>query len=234
MTVVRGVGLTPSERYLASLADKAFLRLWSYPNTFIDKRSGNKGVGKELTDLLFVFGDDILIFSDKSIGFSPCDDVDLAWSRWYRRAVVKSADQVRGAERWLAEFSDRIFLYPLCTQPFPIELPPLGRRRVHGIVVALGANEAAKRYFSDPRGTFAVIPGLKGSDHTNKDAEGYWPFSIGDVNPSGSFIHGFYGLPAKAGGFHSIRASYRREWRRGSACYLPSERQFVGRALLHT
>jgi hypothetical protein len=86
------------------LADKTFLRLWSYPNTFIDKRSGNKGVGKELADLLIVFGDDILIFSDKSVGFSPGDDDELARSRWYRHAVAKSVDQVRGAERWLAKF----------------------------------------------------------------------------------------------------------------------------------
>src|SRR5262245_53111241 len=36
--IVRSAGETPSERYLAQLADRSFLRLWSYPNTFIDKK----------------------------------------------------------------------------------------------------------------------------------------------------------------------------------------------------
>ena len=35
--VARGQGETPSERYLAKLADRTFLDLWSYPNAYIDK-----------------------------------------------------------------------------------------------------------------------------------------------------------------------------------------------------
>jgi hypothetical protein len=52
--IVRGSGATPSEKYLARLADRSFLNLWSYPNTFIDKRVRGKGDGKELCDLLVV------------------------------------------------------------------------------------------------------------------------------------------------------------------------------------
>jgi hypothetical protein len=65
--IIRSQGATPSERYLAKIADRSFLNLWSYPNTFIDKRSGGKGDGKELCDLLVVSGDHVLIFSDKTV-----------------------------------------------------------------------------------------------------------------------------------------------------------------------
>jgi hypothetical protein len=41
----RGGGLTPSERYLARIADAIFLDLWSYPNVFIDKASSSGGSG---------------------------------------------------------------------------------------------------------------------------------------------------------------------------------------------
>jgi hypothetical protein len=58
---------------------------------------------------------DVVIFSDKSIGWPNSDDLALSWSRWYRRAVVKSVEQIRGAERWLRQYPDRIFIDPGCT-----------------------------------------------------------------------------------------------------------------------
>jgi hypothetical protein len=42
----RGRGATASERILADLGDRAFLRLWSYPNLFIDKKRTTKGMGR--------------------------------------------------------------------------------------------------------------------------------------------------------------------------------------------
>jgi hypothetical protein len=57
--IVPGEGTTESERYLAKLADRTFLNLWSFPNVFIDKRSGAKGDGKELCALLVVCGDHV-------------------------------------------------------------------------------------------------------------------------------------------------------------------------------
>ncbi len=59
MRFKRSVGLTASERVLAELCDVSFLKLWTYPNLF-------KKRAKELTDLLVVFGQDVIIFSDKS------------------------------------------------------------------------------------------------------------------------------------------------------------------------
>jgi hypothetical protein len=100
---VRAHGTTPAERYLQSLCERSFLTLWSYPCVFRDQKSSGRGDGKELCDLLVVFGDDILIFSDKSCAFPDTGNLQLDWSRWFRKAVIKSAEQIWGAERWLSE-----------------------------------------------------------------------------------------------------------------------------------
>ncbi len=90
-------GTTNSERYLTRLARRAFLSLWSYPNVFTDEgRSAGKGDGKELCDLLVVFGNTVLLFSDKDCEFPSGPDLGIAWPRWYRRAVLKSARQLAG------------------------------------------------------------------------------------------------------------------------------------------
>lgn len=114
----RSEGVTASERYLAKLATKTFLDLWCYPNLF-------SGPGKELCDLLAVCGDDILIFSDKTIEWPDGSDVHVAWQRWYRRAVERSVAQVRGAARWIRQFPDGLYLDAACTKKFPLKLPPL-------------------------------------------------------------------------------------------------------------
>lgn len=187
----RGKGVTESERYLARLADATFLDLWSYPNTFNDRQINKAAAGKELCDLLVVCGDDVIIFSDKSIGWPRGNDVHLCWSRWFRRAVSKSVDQIRGAERWIREHPDRIFIDVRCMQRLPIDLPPPERMRVHGIAIALGAQEACSRYFKDADGSLMVMSDLVGSAHTDPTAKGYSPFMFGDVDPQGPFVHVF-------------------------------------------
>ena len=137
----------PGERYLQRLCDRSFLSLWSYPSTFRDQKASGKGDGKELCDLLVVFGDDVLIFSDKSCSFPETGDTHLDWSRWFRRAVMKSAEQVWGAERWLRDDPNRTFLDRACTQPFPLEIPPAHRTRVHRIVVAHNVADRCAAFF---------------------------------------------------------------------------------------
>ncbi len=114
----RGIGLTESERYLAKLADKTFLNLWSYPNTFKDKQSKNGGDGKEICDLLVVCGNDVIVFSDKMISWPQHEDINTSWSRWYKRAVAHSVGQIRGAQRWLRNslraFSLTLSAHSLC------------------------------------------------------------------------------------------------------------------------
>lgn len=178
---------------MAKLADRSFLDLWSYPNVFIDKKLGGKGVGKELCDLLVVCGDHVVIFSDKTIAWPQSSSLDTSWTRWFKRAVGRSAQQIRGAERWIRDFPDRIFIDPECTQKLPIALPPRERRKVHGIVVARGAAGAARQYFGGGIGSMMIRPSLHGVDHANPKAPEYAPFNIGDVDPGGAFIHVFDG-----------------------------------------
>lgn len=185
--VVRNAGTTESEKYLAQLAEKSFLNLWSYPSPFIDKKADGKGDGKELCDLLVVCGDHVLIFSDKTIAWPGNEDHQLSWKRWYKRAIAKSADQIRGAERWIDTFPDRIFLDRLCTQPLPIPMPPPERRKFHGIVVALGAGKACVEYFGEGIGSLMISPLIQGDEHWKADVVS--PFTIGDVDPAGGFIH---------------------------------------------
>ena len=182
-SINRGFGLTPSEKLLAHLANHTFLDLWSWPNVY-------KTPGKELCDLLVVSGEDVVIFSDKSVEWSS-GDIKVAWPRWYRRAINKSVDQIRGAARWIRNNPREVYVDAKCGQRVPLDLPTTERRRVHGICVALGAEKAASAYFNDPDGTFMVAPHLKDDDHIDFNTKGHFPFAIGDVDSSGHFVHVF-------------------------------------------
>lgn len=188
--IQRGKGTTRSERILARLADKTFLDLWSYPNTFNDRDMG-KGQGKELCDLLVVCGRDVLIFSDKAIEWPKAANLGLAWSRWYKRAIAHSVTQIRGAERWLRLHPDRVFIDPECQTRLPVELPPANEMRVHGIAVATGARPAGEAFFGRGQGDLMISGSVRGDDHLRTDGEGFLPFTVGDVDPDGSFIHVF-------------------------------------------
>jgi hypothetical protein len=182
--IKRGIGFTPTEKSLAAFADKSFLNLWTYPNLF-------GAAGKELCDLLVVCGDDVLIFSDKSIKWSSGADIKVAWPRWYRKAIGKSVAQINGAARTLRDHPDQLFLDAGCKKRFPLTLPPADRRRIHLIAVALGASVACAEYGKEVAEYFAIDPALKGDDHTNAAADDFQPFAIGDVQPAGTFIHVF-------------------------------------------
>jgi hypothetical protein len=189
----RSEGTTASERFLAKIAEESFLNLWTYANVFRDQRinGSDKGDGKELCDLLVVCGDDVIIFSDKEVGWCDQKPSDVAWCRWFKAAIERSADQLHGAERWLREFPDRIFLDKACTTPLPIDLPPVERRRVHLVVIAIGANDAAKAFGGHQYGVLSIDASIQGRVHRDKDAAGFKPFAIGDIDPSRPFVHVF-------------------------------------------
>jgi hypothetical protein len=189
--IIRGSGFTASERYLQRLSDSTFLKLWTYPNTFSDRNKRGGGDGKEICDLLVVCGDDVLVFSDKSIQWPDGGTNEIRWSRWYRRAIKKSVDQIRGAERWLRDFPERVFIDAACTRRLPIELPPIATRRVHGIAIVRGAREACRKHFGDADGSLCILSVLKGDDHLDVAAPLWLPFSVGDVDPGGPFVHVF-------------------------------------------
>ena len=189
-----GDSQTSSERYLTALARRAFLTLWSYPNVFTDEgRSKGKGDGKELCDLLVVFGNDILIFSDKQCEFRPCADINVAWARWYKRAIEKSANQLVGAKSWIIRYSNRLYLDRQCEHRLPISLSELKNSRIHLIAVAKGAAEhAAKDWQEKARelaevgelfesksgpssGSLMIRTNIEGAEHKTTPFQVGWP-----------------------------------------------------------
>ena len=186
--VPKAEGVTQSERYLARLAEKSFLNLWSYPAPFRDQQQSGCGDGKELCDLLVVCGRYIVIFSEKTIAW-PRGNLTVAWRRWAKRAVRGAAKQARGAERWITEFPERLFLDRQCETPFPIDLPPPGERIIHRVVVARGAAAACRKHVRGSSGSLIVNPRIRGEQHWSGEPGTIEPFCVGDVDPSGSFVH---------------------------------------------
>ncbi|MDE0623876.1 MAG: hypothetical protein OXH83_19605 [Bryobacterales bacterium] len=188
LPVVKSEGVTKSERYLAKLADKSFLNLWSYPSLYRDQKQSGSGDGKELCDLLVVCGPQIIIFSEKTIAW-PNGELDVAWKRWVKRAVRDAAKQAKGAERWITEYPERIFLDRGCKTHFPIDFPSPQDRVIHRVVVVKGAAEACRRYLPNSSGSMIIEPAIKADGHWSSESGEIEPFAIGDVDPAGSFVH---------------------------------------------
>ncbi|TBV17612.1 hypothetical protein [Stutzerimonas kirkiae] len=178
-------GTTDSERALAQLARKAFLSLWSYPNVYSDEgRSNGKGDGKELVDLLVVFGNAVLLFSDKHCAFQSDVDIKVAWPRWYKRAIEKSARQLAGAESFLRRFSDRVFVDKSCQTKLPVALPDPSSARYFLIAVTRGGHEAAVRHFGGgSSGSVMLNSMLEGDAHYEH------PFEVGFPLKGRRFVH---------------------------------------------
>ena len=189
MAIVRGTGKTPTESHLAKLADRTFLDLWSYPNVFNDKRSAPNAQGQELCDLLVVCDPYVLVFSDKHVEWQGDDNLTLSWTRWFKRAISHSVRQLRGAQRWIETYPNRIFIDPDCKEKLPVPIPPVNRRIVHGIVVAGGIREASWRYFEGGIGSLALQGDVQGERPILEGKS--QPFTIGDIDPVGPFIHVF-------------------------------------------
>ena len=186
--IIKAEGVTESERYLAKLANKSFLNLWSYPNTFRDQKQSGKGDGKEICDLLVVCDKHILIFSEKTIAWTD-GDLNVVWRRWAKRAIRDALKQIKGAERWLTEHPERIFLNRECTDPFPLNIPSHDDRVIHRVIVAKGATEACRQHFPDHFGSLFIKPSITDCAHWDGHPAVIEPFAIGDVDPDGAFVH---------------------------------------------
>lgn len=162
MRFKRSFGLTESERLLADLCERSFLRLWTYPNLF--KKPGN-----ELVDLMVVFKDDLLLFSDKSCHFPRTGNPDLDWRRWFKNAIAHSSHQLQQAEHWIRSRPSEIFLDAKCSERLPLTLPSMDRARIHRLCVVTGAAERCAE---------KGLPGL-GLDVSVTGAE--MPFTVGRV-----------------------------------------------------
>jgi len=190
--ISRSDGATESERYLQKLCERSFLRFWSYPGVYRDQGHAGtgKGDGKEICDLLVVFDDHVIIFSDKECEFPRIDNLTLAWSRWFRRAVQASAAQMWGAERWIRENPTRLFLDRACTKRFPLGIPDVKRAKFHRILIAHGASKRCKQELGGS-GSLIVNTDLCGDDHLAPREEGGMPFAIGHLDRQKGYIHVF-------------------------------------------
>lgn len=173
--IAKSQGQNKSEEYLAKLCDKTFLSLWSYPNLYRAK-------GKELADLLVVFGNHILIFSDKTCEYPITDNIELNWARWFRRAVAKSAKQLWRAEQWIKQHPDKVFLDKECSQAFPFDIDTT-KARIHLILVARGVAGACKEFFGSGSGSLMIRNDIRGANAHSA------PFVIGDIDPAKTFVH---------------------------------------------
>lgn len=180
---------TASERLLTRLGRRSFLRLWAWPNVYRDQRGRAGLVGKEVCDLLVVCDPHVIIFSDKECRYPRTGDHLRDWERWYRRAVLKSADQIWGAERWLRAYPDRLFVDKECTRELPIEIPSADRLIVHRVAVAHGASSACVEAFGGS-GSLMLRSDIVGEDHWRAAPGGHVsPFCVGKISAERGFVH---------------------------------------------
>jgi hypothetical protein len=161
------------------------LSLWSYVNVYTDEgRPSGGGAGKEFCDLLVVFGDKVIIFSDKDCHFRDDIDIEVAWPRWYKVAIQKSARQLAGAEKFAREHPGRLYLDSMCEAPLPIPMPNIDEARYFLVAVTRGSHQAAAKYFGlNSSGSFMLTTNLIGSAHYER------PFQIGYPLKSRRFMH---------------------------------------------
>jgi hypothetical protein len=180
-------GVTASERYLSRLGERSFLSLWTYPGVYRDQGKTGGGDGKEVCDLLVVFGDHVIIFSDKATAYPDTGHPGRDWCRWFRKSVKKSAEQVWGAERWIRTYPTRLFLDRACAQPFPIDLPTTAAAKFHRVVVARTASARCRAALGGS-GSLMLDPFVVGPAHFT-DEGSVKMFTVGDLDPSKGFVH---------------------------------------------
>ena len=129
-------GVTPSEKFVASLCEQSFLKLWTHPNP-----KGKKG--KELCDCLIVCGPHIVIISVKENEYKDTGD-ETGWERWLKNAIEQSSSQIWGAERWLNTV-DKVTRH----DGRIITLPGKQERRYHRICVSLGGRGQVPLKYGD-------------------------------------------------------------------------------------
>ncbi|VVT24345.1 YecA family protein [Marinobacter salarius] len=181
----KGSGTTVRERHLSRLSENTFFGLWSFPNVYTDEGFPKTGIGKELCDLLVVFNNKIIVFSDKDISFNSDIEVLVAWKRWFKRSIIKSAKQLLGAESWLKSYPNRIYLDKDCRHKFPIDLSKI-EYEIHLVAVTCNTEKPAEDFFKGgSSGTLFQIYPLEAKDCLEK------PFVVGDLFPKNTFVHVF-------------------------------------------
>lgn len=184
MVVKKSDGLTSAERKLIALGYRTFLRLWSYPNPYKMQPKG-----KELCDLLVVFENSIIIFSDKDCEYGHSGDTQVDWRRWYRKAIQKSVDQLVGAKSWIQRCPDRIAIDSSCEKALPLKIEISKETKFYLIAIAHGASEECRQHFGDSDSGLHINNQIVGRMHISEDCT---PLCVGMVcEDSKNFIHVF-------------------------------------------
>lgn len=165
MIIVKSEGVTPTERLLAGLCERSFLKLWSYPNPLKYDRD-------ELCDLIAVFENHVFIFFDReNLSFyKEGNDPTVNWNRWKKKVIDAQIRTAHGAERYIKS-GRGIFLDKDLTVPFPISIDR-EKMMVHKIIIAHGAKVACEKFSDD--NVYGSLGILYGSSVT----ESPFPFII--------------------------------------------------------
>ncbi|MHC8382325.1 YecA family protein [Pseudomonas sp. LB3P14] len=168
-TVLITGGVTESERLLSQFCQNSFLKLWTYPNPYKDD-------GKELCDLIAVFGDNVFIFFDRNNALSHTADKDplVLWNRWKSKVIDKQVVTAHGAERYIRS-GRSIFLDGKKTRPFPLDIN-LEKAIFHKIIVAHGAKEACIN--SSPDNIYGSLAVTYTNINGETPTESVQPFSL--------------------------------------------------------
>jgi len=126
----------PSEEFVYRLCHRSFLSLWSYPNPLHPNRR------RELCDVLVVCIPHVVLFSVKAAALG--ENSKLAQTRWLRKVVDESANQLYGAERALLRLKRVISSDGTEGVPLPEQAT------VHRVTVGIGGKGAV----SLPSGDF--------------------------------------------------------------------------------
>ena len=121
--------MKPSEKYVANLCKKSFLPFWSFPNPL-----GKKD--KELCDVLVVCGNTIILISVKDIQVSNHKDKSVQNTRWVKKAVDDSIQQLYGAERFLKNIKE----IKLKNRITKVKLPDKKLQTIYRIAIAFGSD----------------------------------------------------------------------------------------------
>lgn len=92
---------------------------------------------------MVVFGNDVLLYSDKNCEIQQDTELKIAWPRGKKRASINSSKQLGGAETFLRRFPDRLFVDSSCQTKLPVALPLPSEARCFLIAVTRDGHEAA-------------------------------------------------------------------------------------------
>jgi hypothetical protein len=187
MPIERSDGVTLSERYLNKLCDRTFLSLWSYPGVYSNEGLARNGQGKEVCDLLVIFENNILLFSDKDCQFPNSGNLAVDWNRWFKKSIKKSVQQLWGAEKWIRRYPEQLFLDKFCEQPFPLYLPNIKTAKFHLIAVAHNSSERCRHELGG-NGNLRIQT-FKRETSNYSSSEHCSQFCIEDIDPNQTFVH---------------------------------------------